>query len=230
MDLNINFSNSTTFRILYLKYKEYILPSIFGLLGILIFFYFTLSNIQNYQNEKSDLQNAENTLSILNKNLNIATSLSTNNLDNYTNTVTSALPQTKDFEGILNSIADAENKSGVSLGDYNFQIGDLKTNLVNQNSIGINLTILGGATQVEEFLGAIKNELPLNNITQITIQGVNTSLITVSFYYDPTTTVAFNPVLPLSTLSTDDLKTIRDLSVFNSNFYNISSQSGILSH
>ena len=220
MNPNINFSDSTTLRILYVKYKGYILPLIFLILALLILFNFSLPNFYNYQTEKSDFVNAQNTLNTLKQNLNIITNLKTNDLNSYSITVIRALPQSKNFEEILNSISDAESNSGVTLGDYSFQPGNLEKNLSTQNYISISLTVLGDISKTEKFLRALKSELPLNNVLQISVASKNSSTIDVIFYYDPTTQVAFDPLNPIQELSNSDLKTIRNLSVFNTNFLN----------
>ena len=220
MNPNINFSDSTTLRILYVKYKGYILPLIFLILALLILFNFSLPNFYNYQNEKSDFLNAQNTLNILKQNLNIITNLKTSDLNSYSTTVVRALPQSKNFEEILNSISDAESNSGVTLGDYSFQPGNLEKNLSTQNYISISLTVLGDISKTERFLRALKSELPLNNVLQISVASQNSSTIDVIFYYDPTTQVAFDPLNQIQELSNSDLKTLRNLSVFNTNFLN----------
>lgn len=218
--MNFNLSNQTTYRILYLKYKAYLKPFIFLILGILIFFYFTLPSIQGYLDQKSSFSEAQKNYSILNSNYNFISNINNNELDNWHKVLTYALPKDKNFSFILNAISDAEIKSGAVLGDYNFQLGNLKNDTNSKDYITIDLTILGGVKATNAFLKALNGELPLNNVVKVNIQGGNYSNLSVSFYYALLNKIAFNPDILLLPLTNGDLKLIRNLKVFSTNFYN----------
>lgn len=200
---------------LYKKYKDYLVP----ILAIIICF-FLLVSITIPQvgilSEKQQQYNLEKTkLQILTNNYNILAGLNDITLNSQFGLALNALPSTKSFTGILNSISLAANKSGVFLGDYEFQVGDLSKFPTGKNvpSLELTLFINGGASETTRFVNELYNSLPISEVTNIQVSNNRSSVIAI-FYYKPFASTK-DSYLPIAPLSKNYLEIINKISLWN---------------
>lgn len=209
--------DATTLRFLYIRYKEYLLPVGVIIACILLFVFVIIPQFQNLLDAQQQAKIESNKLAVLRNNLNLLTNLSEPQLDSQLKVVTKVMPPEKDFGGILNGISLAANKAGVSLGDYEFQVGNInKPALIVQAypSLEIILTINGGIADVGRFLEELYKTAPLCEITNIKVNSSD-SQVTALFFYRPFPPIGFNDTAPIETISPQGVSTINNLSTWN---------------
>jgi len=123
-------------------------------------------------------------LQALKGNLNVLTNTNKKSLDAQLRILNLALPLNKDFSGILNSIYSASQKTGVNLGSFSLQIGDLRdTNKKDDfSTISLSIPINSNVAAVNSFVEALSKTVPLSEVTLIKISNV-ASTVRLSFYY-----------------------------------------------
>lgn len=204
----------STLRILYFRYKPYLIPFFVIFICAIIFIQVIIPQIQNTINLYTQLQNERKHIAIINQNISLAAKLDDAALTNSLQIVLKVLPQEKDFAGILNAITKAAGTANISLGDYNVQIGSLAKVPVStaigagNNAIPITLTVNGTIPDVQRFLHALKNQLPLSDVKNVQMDKGKAVRITVGFYYQPFTNLTFNPTIPLANLSQKEQQVI----------------------
>lgn len=166
--------------------KFYILPSVIILVCIVLFFQFIIPQFKTLLIAKKDAKEASIKLETLKENLNILVNTNENSLDSQLTILNLALPLNKDFAGVLNSIYYVSQKTGVNLGSFSLQIGDLSEAKKNDKFPTINLSvpINAGVAAINSFVETISKTVPLSEVTLIKI-GAQTSTINLSFYYKP---------------------------------------------
>ena len=205
--------NQTTFRILYLRYKSYTVPVVVLIVCFFIFIGFIIPQMQSWFSLQSDITAEQNKIVTLNQNLTFASKLDPITLTHNLALASNAIPQSKDFERVLNAVSDAAVLSNVSLGDYSFAVGDLSISTVNQSNLQIIVTINGGIADVQKYLLHLKSEFPLSEVTDVRVNPT-ASTLTVIFYYKTIGKISFDdtlPLLPLSKKENDLLKNLQML-------------------
>lgn len=209
--------DSTTFWFLYRRYKEYLLPVGVIIACILLFLLVIIPQFQNFLDNQQQAKTESNKLIILKNNLNLLNNMNESQVDSQLQIVSAALPPNKDFEGILNGISVAADKTGVFLGDYEFQVGNItKPSLSIQSfpSLQLTLSINGGVSGVTRFMGELYKTVPLSEITAVKVSNA-TSEITILFYYKPFPPIGFDNSVPINSVSQEGLSTVSKLSSFN---------------
>lgn len=201
-------------KLLYFKYRAFTLPLVVIFISLYVFFQFVIPQIQNFLSVKDEVAASEQTLAVLTQNYNALASLNVNDLQSSLDTATQAVPQVKDFAGILNAISTAAGLSGVTVNDYSFQIGDINNitdpSTANQ-TIQISLTIQGDLEQTKKFVDALSKQFPLSEVTSLSVGGANSTVISASFYYATPPKLIFNDTSPLPILSVSQKKILSDL-------------------
>lgn len=202
-------------RIIYLKYKEYLLPVIFFIISWGFFIQFVIPEIQNFLVARDQVTTSEQTVAVITQNYNTLASLNDDDLRSLLNTANHALPQIKDFAGILDTISTAAGSSGVTLNDYSFQIGDINSTdnpsgAANQ-TVQITLTLKGDVDQVKKFIQVLSQQLPLSAVTNVSITSASSANITASFFYSPLPRLTFVDTSPLRVISAQQRKLLQDL-------------------
>lgn len=209
--------NSATLRLLHVKYKEFIIPSITIIVSIILFFVIILPQINSFfgvkEKAKADLEK----LNTVRSNLNLLSGINQASLDSYFKVVTTALPLHKEFEGVLNALSIASQKSGVSLGNFEFKVGDLSKveNAARFPDLKLNISVNGSLKGVANFIEELSRTLPLSEVTDISISNT-LSNITISFYYKAMQSFVYNDTIPITPISKSGLLLINKLSGFNS--------------
>ena len=211
---NIPKLDQSTLRILYTKYKAYLLPVGIIVMCLLIFIQFTLQQVQGFFTTQDEERLLRIRIAMLKQNKDLLTTLPDETLDQQVQTVSTALPSQKDFSGIITALSEAASEAGVGLGDYSFQVGDLSdrpdVTLVGQPFIEVNLLINGGIEGVKNFTQVLAEKLPLSEI--ISTQLTNTdATVKVFFYYKPFTVSQVSTDRPLQGFSQKEVELINTL-------------------
>lgn len=168
------------------KNKPYLFSSIIILICIILFLQFIIPQFGALLTAKEEGKEASLKLATLKENLNVLTNINEDSLDQQLKILTLALPSGKDFDGILNSISFASQTTGVVLGAFSLQIGDLADSKTNDKFPVVSLTvpIEGDQKAVGNFIETISKSVPLSKISSIKV-GDRTSIVDISFYYKP---------------------------------------------
>jgi hypothetical protein len=168
-----NISDQSEIKRLLVHYKKfYISFGIIMLCGIL-FFTFIVPQIQQYSEARAQIQEVQNRIIILQKNISFLSSLDDSEQNAQLTTVLAALPEDKDYAGILLAVRSASSKAGVGIGDFTFQVGELSAKSIITRTlptVSMHLNVLGTPNTVEKFLIEISQTLPLSNITEVSIK------------------------------------------------------------
>lgn len=202
-------------KIIYFRYKDYLLPCIFFIGSWAIFIFFVLPQIQNFLQVQQEVTASEQTLATLTQNYNTLVTLPTSDIQKYVAIANQAVPQVKDFAGILNAISTAAGVSGVTVNDYSFQVGDLTSGALpaigNNQTVQISLTIKGDVPATKQFVIALSRTLPLSEVTSINLTANSSTAIGANFFFSPLPKISFIDTSPLRVLSAADKKTLDTL-------------------
>ena len=203
-----------TLRILYKKYKEHLIYLLVIFVIAILFLFSVLPRIEDLGKLNNSRKIEANKLSILKNNLNLLSSLDDPSLSSQLLVVSSAMPSEKDFEGVLNAISSSTAKSGVSLADYEFQVGDLSNSSVEATGfplLTLTVSIRGTLSQVAKFVGYLSKSIPLSQTTSI-IQNSSSATVAINFYYKASTPAQFNDSKTIAPISEKGKQIIETLS------------------
>lgn len=205
-----------TLRVLYSRYKDFIVPFLAIAVVIGLFVKITVPSIHDllkgYEEQKVTIQTLEN----MRNKLNFLKGMDDSNIDSQFRIVSRALPIDKDFTGVLNAISDASNKSGVVLGGFKFVVGSLsKVEEMGEYPIlNLSIALNGNVEAVDNFIGQLVKTLPLSEITKVSAEK-DSSVVAIDFYYKPLKPSKDDDSLPISPISSKGLSLIDELSTFN---------------
>ncbi len=193
------------------------------LLGVIIPQFITYLSI------RQEITAKQEQITIMNNNMAFINNLDKSALSRQLETATNALPAGKDFAGLLNAISDASIRSGVTLSDFNFSVGDISSKsaknanspellgapqsqtVLNTESVAsaINLTVSinGDTERVKLFLKQLNEKIPLSEVTGID-KNDNTSVIVMEFYYKSYPEILFKEDVTLVPISIEKAKLI----------------------
>lgn len=199
---------------LYNRYKDYLVPMAVILICIALFIKVTLFQLQDLIETKRQEQVTIEKISQLRNKLQFLQALNKDQLDSQLQTATEVLPSGKDFSGALNTMINASNKSGVILGDFIFEVGDLSTPSAIQTgkpSLKVNLSVKGNIEAMKSFLANLSQLSPISEVNNIQISKDSSSMM-VFFYYKPIPFIKQDSELQLKSLSREDLRLLQTLS------------------
>ncbi len=215
--------DADTLKVLYAKYKDFLIPIMVMIASITLLIAFVIPQFLNFLSNMDAIRAENSKLSVLKNNLNIIASANDSTLDSQLNIVSQALPLTKDYTGILNALAIASRTSGASLGNFEFQVGDVSSAQQSQSGfpfLKMTLNVNGDIKTVNNFINSLSKTFPLSEITGAIING-ELSTINISFYYKPIPANAISNNVPISAVSKDGLNIISKLSLFSSSSVNL---------
>lgn len=171
-------------KFIFERNKSYILPSIIIAVCIALFFQFVIPQFGILAAAQEEAKQASLKLQALKENLNVLVNTDEKSLDESLKILNLALPLNKDFSGILNTIYYASQKTGVTLGSFSLQIGDLKDSKKSSEFpvISLSIPINANAAGVNSFVETLSKTVPLSETTTIKIKNIASS-VKVSFYY-----------------------------------------------
>lgn len=211
-DVHLNI-NSTTFNILYRKYKSFVLPIIIIIVCVILFFIVIFPQVTAVLDAKETERIERQKLEVLKNNYNLLQNIDLDKLNTDFELLSKTLPPNKDFAGIINSISDKSVKTGVRIGDFEFTIGNISKDTgstLASPSILISLVVTGDPEAVLSFLKQLYKSMPLCEITTVE-QGDNSARINVQFFYKAFPQGPVNNEAPIVTFTSTDTALINEL-------------------
>lgn len=212
---NIQF-DKTIILFLYNKHKDYIAPIVTIIVSFLLFILFTLPQIESLSTIQQDVKFEKDKLTALKKSSSLLSGLNDSVLNSQLSIATDALPSNNNFSGVLNEISISSGKTGVFLGDFDFQVGDISSTVPEKgfSNLELSLTANGNASSIARFIDELYKSLPLVEITKIQV-GSNRAQLNTLFYYKPYAQRNFDPSVGLTALTKTDLDTLEKISSWN---------------
>ena len=204
-------------RTIYKQYKGYLLPLGIIIVCLLLFFYIIIPQIANITNLQKQMKTENQKLVILKNNLNYLSNVNSSSLDSDFNTVSLVLPKEKDFVGVLSAVSEAAGKASVSLGDYEFKVGDLavvRTSVKGLPFFEIDLNVIGDSSDLMRFMQELQKTAP---ISEAVSGGTNGSLsfLTARFYYVSLPTVSLKNDTAIKPIGANDQAVLKNLVSWN---------------
>ena len=215
-----------TLNIIYKKYREHIIYLGIIMVCFLVFVFLTIPKISQIGVVRQERKTAEEKLKVLKNNMSILQNTDDNLLELQLQAVSEALPESKDFEGILNAISLASSKSGASLNDYKFGVGalsDSTTPAAGYPYVQLTLDIRANQAQSIAFLKSISETIPLSQITNVTETSGSTS-VDMLFYYKSSIPEDLSKSAALTSISQKDKDLISIISTWNTSLINVVSE------
>lgn len=210
--------DASTLTVLYKHYKEFLLPVGIIIISILLFFFFVIPGIQNYFAQQDLAKAEEQKLQVLKNNLNTLSSLNDSQLNQNLGVLSAALPSGKDFAGVINAINTDAALTGVSVGDFEFQVGDLSQNPTGGGgafpTLQLNVSLNGDPVAILKYLSELSRTVPISEVTSIKTSG-NFANLTLLFYFKPFISSNLSDETPVNSLSSQDLSLVSNLSKWN---------------
>lgn len=204
-------------KFIFNKNKIYLLPVAVILVSIILFFQFVIPQFGALFAATREAKESSLKLEALKQNLSMLANVDEDTLNSQLKILSSALPLSKDFIGILNSIYSTAQRTGVNLGSFSFAIGDLYK---SENSdifpvVKLSAPINSTVTAISSFAEAISKTLPLSEIYLVKA-GSTSSTVGLSFYYMPLDSSNYSQDVRVSPVSQEGLKLINQLNGFTS--------------
>lgn len=202
-------------RIIYNRNKYYLIPFVVILICIGLVIQIVIPQFKTFLQVKEEAKTASLKLDKLKKDLNILESLDGNILMSQFETSIIGLPVNKDFGGILNALYSAEQISGVSIGKFSFQLGDLESGGekdTNFSAINLTISLNEDIVEVNRFIDAITKSVPLSNVSVVRV-GDKASMVSLMFYYKVLPALSTQkdlPIIPVSQEKAAVLGKIKD--------------------
>src|SRR5579883_1445600 len=152
--------NQTTLRILLYKYRDFIFPVVTIVACLLVMIFVLIPEGMNIVNQENNVQLLRSDIAALQTNLTVIEHYDTSQLQLNTNRVNHAVPTSKDFGMVIDTLQRAANTSDVALSDYTFQVGDLADtrpqvkSSTNASTFLVSVVLLGDAKSIAAFLRA----------------------------------------------------------------------------
>lgn len=200
-------------KTLYYRYSEYATPLLVILVCLVLFAVLIVPQMRELLTLKNEDANFRKKVTVLRSNLDFLSSLNEQTLDSDFAVVSQALPTEKDFGGVLTAISSAAGKSGVALGDFAFQVGELSTKsaqLSKRPSLAITLSVNADVVGVKRFLSKLSETLPLSEVLLLETAGRSSTLTTL-FYYKPFVQQQFDSATALSPLGKEQQELLEKL-------------------
>ena len=169
--INVDFEN---LALLYKHYKEFLLPVGVILVSILVIIYVIFPQIQQYFNSQNLVKAEQLKLDTLRNNYSLLTSSDDATITADLNTLSLALPSQKDFAGIIDAISYVSAKTGVTVGNFEFSLGNLSASNFGGTvypSTKIDLSLEGSAKNIVNFTHEIVKTMPVAEVTAVNITG-----------------------------------------------------------
>lgn len=202
-----------TIRLLYSRYKGFIIPFIVIIIVIGLFVKVTVPAISDLLKGYEEQKEARLVIENIRRNLNFLQSIDDSSLKSQFKIVTKALPLNKDFDSILKAISDSSNNSGVVLAGFKFNVGKLSNDEVESEypTLKFELSLDGNIYAVDNFIDSLTKTLPLSEIKKIAAD-TDLSDVTIEFYYKIVKASEGNYTILNTPISEKGLSLIEDLS------------------
>jgi Tfp pilus assembly protein PilO len=202
----------TVFR----HYKDNILPLAVIFACILMLFFVIVPEFKQFLIAQEQLRAETQKLELLKNNYNFLSNLEDSQTENNYKILSRVLPPNKDFVGIMNAISVSSQKTGVSVGDFDFSLGNLDKTTVDAvlPTIKININLIGNAQAIAKFITELYKTAPISEVTKIKATGSVASL-EIRFYYKPFPPLNISDETPVVPYSSQTLSLIKQVSSWN---------------
>lgn len=193
--------------------KDFLLPIFAILISLMLIIFFVIPQVNGIFQTQSQVVVENEKLTNLQKSLSVLQGTDLVSLNNEIKTSSAALPPTKDFALILDSLSSDASIALVSLGDFEFQVGDLsKQDLASTTpapSLKLTINLTGSIDDTIKFIELLYKNAPVSEVVSLKA-GPNFSSLDILFYY--------KPFPPQSTTNPENIRGIssRDLQLINS--------------
>lgn len=216
--LQLQSFDENQFKEMLLHYKKFYVSLGIIFCSVILLFWVILPQIQQYSDQRAQIQETKARIAILQKN--IVTIEGINNEDQASSLETTlrALPQDKDYAGVLYAVRSASAKAGVGVDDFAFSVGELSAkNIITQTipTLSLSLHLIGSPAEISRFLTELAKTLPLSNVTEITLDAQSANIV-VQFYYKPIPQLRVNYTQPVAVLSQVNNDLLKNLSSWES--------------
>ena len=197
--------------------KDYLLPLSTTAVSILLFIFFLIPQFQNYLGLREETKIELAKLAVLKNNLNTLSTINETSLNDQLKISEKALPANKDFASILGGVSSAAINSGVTLGDFEFLVGDLTkspSNLSQFPTLTLVVNINSDLNGLLKFVDQMEKTLPLSEISSIKDSN-NTTSVSLVFYYKPFSPVNLSEDDQIGPISPKDYSFLTTLSSWN---------------
>lgn len=209
-------------KVLYYRFKKYLIPLGVILGCILLVFFVLVPQAQNLLSLRGQENEAQQRIDILKKNVTLLNSLSDSQLDEKIKIVSAGLPIEKNYAGVLDALSIAEKTSQVTLGDFEFDVGDLSTGSARtfekEPRLFIELFVNGPVAGMKDFLDKLSESLPISEVSSIQMNN-KISTVKISFFYRPLPPIKFDVQKPLNGLKSSHEEIITMLQKWQSQQY-----------
>ncbi len=174
-------------RTIYRENKAFLIPIAVLFATIVLIIFFLIPQVNGYIQNQDQVRIEKDKLLNMQKSLSELSQASSDTLDNEVKLSSLSLPPNKDFASILLAISQASAFSGVSLGDFEFQVGDIGKITASGTSVPslkITLNLTGDIPAIARFIGEMKKSVPISQITSVKASG-NFATVDVVFFYKP---------------------------------------------
>lgn len=143
------------------------------------------------------------------ENINFMNNLNKSLLNSQLQTVFQALPAEKSFIDIINAISDSAIHSGVTLDDFNVNVG--KDEVESKSFINLSIVINGDINNVKRFLQETSRKLPLSEVEDLAITP-DSSTVTMKFNYKSYPEIKLTEDKSIESLTDSQVALIREIS------------------
>lgn len=187
------------------KYKGVIIPFVFLIATIFIVFQVILPSVESSGNLNRELSAEGKKLSEYKNSITVLSSLNDKELNKNFDIVTSALPATKDLQGMFLALNNAAGESNAILSGFSVQAGEVfeknaKESTSSNPAVSMSVELSGiDENNLLDFMGKLSSNFPLSKITLIDLINGQAE-IDIDFYYKPydLNRINSNVVLPLT--------------------------------
>jgi len=200
---------------IYNKNKPYLIQIVIILASIILFFQFVVPQFRTLLEVREEGIEASLKLATLKTNLDVLTKVNEEVLDSQLEVLSSALPLSKDFIGMLNSVYSTAQKTGVNLGSFSLKVGDLSgSEKINDfPTVKLSVPINSNIATINSFVETVNRAVPLSEVYLVKIGGVS-STVGLSFYYKPLGSSVYSEDALVSPVSQKAITLVKQLSEF----------------
>lgn len=197
------------------KNKPYTLPVVVMLVSIMLFFQFVIPQFGLLLSAREEAIKTSLKTETLKANLDVLTNINEETLDLQLKTLSLALPLSKDFFSMLNSVYFTAQKTGVDLGSFSFKIGDITKAESGENFpvIKLSVPINSGVTAINSFVETITRTTPLAEVYSVKVGNIS-STVSLSFYYRPLSVSNYSQDVRISPVSQKGIALVSQLGKF----------------
>ncbi|HVT01048.1 MAG TPA: hypothetical protein VHE53_02320 [Patescibacteria group bacterium] len=177
----------------YIKYKHFILPTVFIMLSFFILFRVIMPQVTSIASANQDIETKNNDVQNLQTSLSALSNSDDSAINDDLDIVTKALPVSKNITQIFEALSSAAGGAGVDLKEYSLKVGGIygraekvaQTGVRGVPTVDVDVKVSGASPrQIVDFTKQIQERLPLSEVKQINSTG-NSATLEVSFFYKP---------------------------------------------